>query len=60
MTKIEIKNEKLMHCPTCGEIYCKYNDEILLFKKVSTVFIDRKVNEITVKCAKCKEEIKIS
>lgn len=60
MSKIKIVNEKYGYCPECGDNYSKYNDQILLLKRVSFVIFDKKTGEIMIKCAKCKKEIKIS
>ena len=60
MSRIIIDNEKFLHCPVCGENYARYNQEMILLKRVSFAVIDKKTSEITVKCIKCKKEIKIS
>jgi len=58
--KIQVKNEKFLHCPECGTNYGRYNEDILLLKRIAFVAIEKTGDKtITVKCAKCKHEIKI-
>ena len=58
MNKVKIDNEKYLYCPDCGANYCRYNESIVLMKRVSFVIIDKITGEILTKCAKCKREIK--
>ena len=60
MNKVKIDGEKYLYCPSCGGNYCKYNDDVMLFKQISIVIYSKSTGEMTVRCIKCKKEIKIS
>lgn len=59
MKKIRINNSKFLNCPECGNMICEYNDTQSLIKRAAFVYFNKETCEITVKCTKCKKEIKI-
>jgi hypothetical protein len=59
MYGIEIEDGKKIKCPNCNSIFAIENDEEILYRSITLLYINRNNNTGKVKCKQCKHIISI-
>ena len=59
MNEIIIENGQKRKCPFCNAIYAIENENEILYRAVSLVYIDKSKSIISVKCKQCKQMVEI-
>lgn len=59
MNEIIIENGQKRKCPFCNAIYAIENENEILYRAVSLVYIDKAKSIISVKCKQCKQMVEI-
>lgn len=59
MNEIIIEKGVKRKCPFCNAIYAIENNDEILYRNVSLVYIDKAKSLVTVKCKQCKQIVEI-
>ena len=57
--EIVIENGTKRKCPFCNTVYAIENDDEILYRNISLMYLDKNKSVASIKCKQCKQVVEI-